>query len=245
MMIRDDKNGFFKMMKGRAVYLALAVCVLAAGVVSYTAVKKPSPTAEEPTAGLRDEPSTYIHLNERILPEDPAAAETPAEQTDAPEAEAVFENPVDPLETTAAAPKEIVFSLPCGGRVGMDYSMGVPVFSETMGDYRTHNGVDFLADAGQPVCAVAEGRVTKVETDVLYGNTVTVDHGGGVVSRVSGLADEGLIREGADVYPDTVLGVVGVLPAEQAEGSHIHLEIRVDGALRDPLEVMGFVPDGD
>ena len=118
--------------------------------------------------------------------------------------------------------------------------MGIPVFSATMNDYRTHNGVDFTADPGTPVCAVAKGKVIRVVNDSLFGNTVTVDHGGGVVSSISGLANEGLIREGENVNNETVLGVAGEIPVEAADGSHIHLEIRVDGVLQDPLDVMGF-----
>ena len=34
------------------------------------------------------------------------------------------------------------FSLPVGGEIAIDYSDSVPVFSQTMNDYRTHLGVD-------------------------------------------------------------------------------------------------------
>lgn len=251
MMINEEnKKSIMEMMKGKAVYIALSVCVLAAGIVSYTSIRSPKPTTEITTT-LRPEVSTHTHVNERVLPEASTAAPAPVTdpatvQTEtAPPTEAVFDNAAEPLETTEAAPKQIVFTLPCGAKLGADFSMGVPVFSETMGDYRTHNGVDFIADAGAPVCAIAEGKVTKVENDPLFGNTVTVDHGGGVESRIAGLANEGLIHEGADVYNETVLGVVGALPAEAADGGHIHLEIRVNGILQDPLEVMGISNDAD
>ncbi len=251
MMINEENRKSFKeMMKGRAVYIALSVCVLAAGAVSYASIKTPVPKTDVTTT-LRSETSAHTHVNERVLPEDPTAAPEPVSErtelvlpSEAP-AEAVFDNAAEPLETTTAAAKQIVYSLPCGAKLGADYSMGVPVFSATMGDYRTHNGVDFTADAGSPVCAIAEGKVTKVEKDPLFGNSVTVDHGSGVVSRISGLADEGLIYEGADVYSETALGVVGNIPLEAADGSHIHLEIRVNGVLQDPLEVMGYDTDGE
>ena len=253
MINNENKKSFARMMKGRAVYIALGVCVLAAGFVSYSVSrvsKAPlgSVTASEP------ERSTYVHINERILPGDtttlPAEVTAPyvtdpVPVTDAPETEAVFEDAADPVETEAPAPEDIVFSLPVQTGTGKDFSMGIPVFSATMNDYRTHNGVDFMADSGTPVCAVAKGKVTRVANDSLFGNTVTVDHGGGIVSTVSGLADAGLIREGEDVYNETVLGVVGEIPVEAADGSHIHLEIRVNGVLQDPLDVMGFNEETD
>ena len=41
MMLNDekDKKSFSAMMKGRAVYIALSACVLAAGVLSFTAAR--------------------------------------------------------------------------------------------------------------------------------------------------------------------------------------------------------------
>ena len=250
MMINDEnKKSLARMMKSRGVYIALAVCVLAAGFVSYS-VSRVSRIPQETGTLKTTQPSTYVHINERVLPGDittfPAeiTREPQTESTSAaPETEAVFEDAADPVEDTSEAPRELSFSLPVNTKTGKDFSMGIPVFSATMNDYRTHNGVDFTADAGAPVCAIAQGKVTRVANDSLFGNTVTVDHGGGVVSTVSGLADEGLIREGADVSGETVLGVVGEIPVEAADGSHIHLEIRVDGVLQDPLAVMGFSAD--
>ncbi len=246
MMINEENRKSFKeMMKGRAVYIALSVCVLAAGAVSYASIKTPVPKTDVTTT-LRSETSAHTHVNERVLPEEPTAAPEPVSErtelvlpSEAP-AEAVFDNAAEPLETTTAAAKQIVYSLPCGAKLGADYSMGVPVFSATMGDYRTHNGADFPGEAGAAVTAVAAGTVTSVSADPLYGNTVTVTHAGGVVSAVSGLADEGLIEVGAKVTGETVIGLVGRLPAEEKEGSHIHLEIRRDGALVDPVEVLGI-----
>ena len=248
MINNENKKSFARMMKSRAVYVALGVCVLAAGFVSYS-VSKVSSIPQ--TGGITSEAerSTYVHINERILPGDnttPPAEVTvplqtdPAPVTDAPQTEAVFEDAAEPVGTTAPAKEDIVFSLPVQTKTGKDFSMGIPVFSATMNDYRTHNGVDFTADPGTPVCAVAKGKVTRVVNDSLFGNTVTVDHGGGIVSTVSGLANEGLIREGENVNNETVLGVAGEIPVEAADGSHIHLEIRVDGVLQDPLDVMGF-----
>lgn len=250
MMINDENRKSLKtMLKGRALYLALGVAVLAAGLVSYTTLHTPRVNdLRSATAASQPEKSTYVHINERIVPEltgaPPVEDVTDATlETAAPpeETAAVFDDAADPVETEAATQKpEISFSLPLSTAMGKDYSMGVPVFSDTMHDWRTHNGVDFTGAQGEGVRAVAPGKVTKVTNDTLYGNTVTVDHGGGVVSVISGLADAGLIAEGTDVTDDTVIGVVGDLPVEHADGSHIHLEIRVDGVLQDPLEVMGY-----
>lgn len=259
MMISDEnKKSFSEMFKGRAVYYALCACVLAAGIVSYTALGRKNPTLKPDTATVKPpETSTYVHINERVLPEETTLPPAPAEVTlppapvtepagtEAPAAEAVFDNAAAPVDETEAPAAQLTFSLPLNAKMGKDFSMGVPVFSATMKDYRTHNGVDFTAQPGEPVHPIAAGKVTGVKNDPLYGNTVTVDHGGGIVSVISGLAPEGLIHEGADVYNETALGVVGELPVEAADGSHIHLEVRVNGVLQDPLQVMGYAEEAE
>lgn len=249
MMLNDENKKSLKtMLKGRAFYLALSVCVLAAGFVSYQAMGKRTVNkilSEVTTV----QPSTYIHISERVVT-DPAPGNQPEEVKEVvtephsvqePETQAVFENDAPTVSTEEDEPQEISFQLPLTARVGKDYSMGVPVFSDTMGDWRTHNGVDFEGDEGQAVKTIAPGKVISVTSDTLYGNTVKIDHGNGIVSSISGLSDSGLIEEGAAVYEDSVIGVVGVIPVEKNDPAHIHLEIRQEGKIVDPLEIMGFV----
>jgi len=253
MINNENKENLKKMLKGKGLYIALGALVLAAGAISYTSVSSNlKPQLSVPTT---EERSTHININERVIPEDTTLAPEPvtelstvpvseAQTEPEPETQAVFDNSAKPLESETET-EEISFSLPLGTSMAKDYSMGIPVFSATMNDYRTHNGVDFTAEKGTGVTAVAKGRVIEVSSDALWGNSVYIDHGQGIVSKISGLADEGLIAEGADVYGDTVIGVVGDIPVESSDECHIHLEMRVDGKIADPMEVMGFVFDGD
>ncbi|MBR3767988.1 MAG: M23 family metallopeptidase [Clostridia bacterium] len=243
-MINDDnKSNFKKMLKSNGLYFALGLCLLAAGVVGFTATnnKTPSVMAENTTkqiesitfgeiAEKEEETSFIVEINidefTTKAPEEPSTA-------------AVFDNNAEVIEETTEAQK-LVFTSPLSFSMGMDYSMGIPVFSQTMNDYRTHNGVDFKGVKGENVKTVAEGTVVSVEKNAVWGNTVTVDHGNGITSAVSGLADEALISVGAQVYTDTVIGIVGDIPVESGEDSHVHLEMRVNGELVDPLEIMGL-----
>ena len=45
---------------------------------------------------------------------------------------------------------------------------------------------------------------------------------------------------GAYVHENAVIGRVGEIPVEAEEAAHIHLEVRVNGKLTDPLELMGL-----
>ena len=228
---------------GPGLYAAVAVFLLAAGVIGRSMANLraalPGGTSAAPatTAGS----VTRFAVPPVEFSAAPTSRAAPAAQTTAPAEQAVFENqtPKAGAEQTTAAAKQ-TYRLPVNGGVLADYSMGEPVFSATMGDYRTHNGVDLKAEAGEEVHAIAPGTVVSVEEDRLYGNTVRIDHGNGVVSTLCGLADEGLIRSGAAVDASTVVGTVGEIPAEAKEAAHVHLEIRQNGALTDPLALLGL-----
>ena len=260
MMINDEnKKSFRKMLKGRALYIALGICVLGAGIVGYTSMNISTPKSTEST-GTATEQSTYKNVSKaqfhsgideisttnayiEEVTENTVTEAPETEQSTEPSTQAVFEDNSPTLEATTAENTEISFNLPVNGTLGKDYSMGLPVFSQTMSDYRTHNGIDITAEKGTQVKAAAPGTVTAVESDSVWGNTVEIDHGAGYVTRISGLADEGLIQKGCSVYPETVIGVVGNIPVEAQEDEHIHFEIRLNGELQDPLEVLGLTQE--
>lgn len=244
MMLNDEnRRNRKKILSGRLSFIVLSICVLAAGVVGYTVtqqMKTPSTRVEENTT----EKTSYISINEpqTDLPEEtsPLIEEIIPDVTQVTDisTEAVFEDSGESPTMSDEVPASYV--LPLNNGVCADYSMGIPVYSSTMSDYRTHNGVDFKAAAGESVVCIADGVVVSVTKDDKWGNTVQIQHSGGVVSSISGFADEGLVYEGASVSEGDVIGVVGTVPVEAKDGEHIHLEIRVNNELSDPLEVMGF-----
>lgn len=142
-------------------------------------------------------------------------------------------------QTTRSAP--VSYSLPLGTDMGNDYSRGVPVYNDIMDDWRTHDGVDFNGAYGDGVKAIADGIVKEIYEDEIMGSTVVVDHGGGVVATYCGVTASEDIQRGVFVDECDKLGVLSVIPSEtDAEFPHLHLEIRVDGEISDPLEVMGL-----
>ena len=249
MMLNDEnKKSMKKMMAGRALYIALGVCLLSAGAVGLSAVKSmtsPKVTVPQTTT----EKTTYVNYAKHVFtdpttqPEQTPVYETApaAEPTAEPATAAVFDSANAPLQPSAEEQEtEIVYSSPLSNTIGRDYSGGVPVFSPTMKDYRTHNGVDFPGMAGDTVRPIAQGEVLSVTHDPLWGYSVTVDHGNGVVSKISGLSDKDLPEAGSYVHENAVVGRVGEIPVEAAEPAHVHLEVRVNGQLADPLELMGL-----
>lgn len=239
-MINDEnKRSFKKMLKSNGLYFAIALCLLAAGSIGYASVNNSTPSTVQDSITLptADAGQAKVNDNKNDYKIEINIDEFTESATEEPSTAAVFENSA-PEVTSDEEP--VIFYSPVSLSIGADYSMGVPVFSQTMNDYRTHNGVDFKGVKGENVKTTGKGTVVSVTKDALWGNTVTIDHGNGIISSISGLADEMLISTGATLEERTIIGVVGEIPVEGTEDSHVHLEMRVNGELVDPLEILGL-----
>ena len=117
------------------------LCVLSAclAMVAVTAVWT-RPIAEEPQA---PEVTRYAS---------PTPAPTPQP--------ASVEVTIEPAQTQAP------FVFPSAGQVGMPFAVQTLVYSETLREYRTHEGVDFLGEEGDPVRAAEDGTVYKTAAEV-------------------------------------------------------------------------------
>jgi len=102
-----------------------------------------------------------------------------------------------------------------------------------LGTMRRHQGTDYAASAGTPVRAIGGGVVIKAGWGNGYGNMIELRHPNGFVSRyghMQGFAKG--IRPGTRVDVGKTIGFVG--STGLATGPHLHFEILVNGAQRDP-----------
>lgn len=93
-----------------------------------------------------------------------------------------------------------------------------------------HPGIDFAAEEGAEVYAVAGGIVTAADYDVEKGNYVVLDHGGGLETEYQHMKSL-LVSAGQSVVQGQVLGYVG--STGNFTGPHLHFEARQDGAPAD------------
>ncbi|HRO63967.1 M23 family metallopeptidase [Thermomonas sp.] len=99
-----------------------------------------------------------------------------------------------------------------------------------------HRGIDFEANAGDPVLAVADGVVSFAGVRNGYGNTIEIDHGNGYVTRYahnSRLTHQvgDLVRTGQEIARAGSTG--------RSTGTHVHLEVWQDGVVVDPRRFLG------
>lgn len=185
---------------------------------------------------------------ETAVPETGAPVITPAEDVPVTAEEpehreemtAEAEEPVSVPEpapvVTVSAP---VYTRPTAGAVLTLFSGDMLLFQPTLGDWRVHSGTDFACEAGENVLALTDGTVQAVFEDGLYGTCVTLAHAGDLRTTYRGLS-EVRVREGQAVSSGEALGVCAAgIPAEEAIGTHVHVEASRGDAAVDVMELLG------
>ncbi len=127
-----------------------------------------------------------------------------------------------------AVPSALGYQWPVAGRVSSPFGYRIhPVF----GTRKLHSGLDIAAPRGTPIAATSGGVVIFSGYRGGYGNTVIVDHGGGLTSLYAHMSTIGA-TEGQAVDRGDIVGLVGATGT--ATGNHLHFEIRVGGQAVDP-----------
>jgi hypothetical protein len=101
-----------------------------------------------------------------------------------------------------------------------------------------HKGTDFRASKGTKVVSMNRGVVRVARKFIIYGNTVIVDHGLGVMTMYMHLSRIN-VNEGELVQRGQVIGLSG--DTGYAEHPHLHLSIRIGGISIDPMKFMELV----
>ena len=209
--------GFFAN-KRSGLYIALALCLVTAVTVGAVTLGR-EPAVEEVISNEEVEDTAPI-----ITPLPPSV---PVIKDEAVEVAPVVEEPSELLPQVVS---------PLDGTTVTVFSMNELLYDETMGDWRTHEGLDIQAADGDAVKTAAGGTVQSVTRDELMGTTVTIAHSGGYVTYYSSLRSDPPISEGQQVYAGDIIGYVGTAAAESDMGPHLHFAVSKDGTLINPQE---------
>ena len=134
-------------------------------------------------------------------------------------------NPTNPSALGFQWPIDAPMTSPYGYRVH-------PVY----GTRRLHAGIDLGAPRGTPIAASNDGAVIFAGVQGGYGNTVIVDHGGGITTLYAHLSSFGSAL-GDTVSRGDIVGYVGATGT--ATGNHLHFEVRVNGG---PVNPVNYLP---
>ena len=100
---------------------------------------------------------------------------------------------------------------------------------------KNHKGTDIRGDTGDPIVAPAAAIVTGAKFYDGYGNLLTLDHGGGYITRYGQLSAFE-VEPGERVSAGQLIARVG--STGQSTGPHLHLELVKDGEHIDPQSMM-------
>jgi murein DD-endopeptidase MepM/ murein hydrolase activator NlpD len=244
----------FTRLSGKGLAIAVFACLVAvggAGVYSYSRVQNSidqaaeqqnfNPPAENPIAQITTAmtttaaPGAPVGTEVSNVPitvgEAPAAGDTPAEA--APSA------PGSPVVAAAEALSGEALIRPVSGDIQNGFSDGELVKSKTLNVWKTHDGIDITADAGENVKSMTSGTVTDVYIDPSLGVTVVVDHGSNIIGYYSNLAADVPVSSGDAVSAGSVIGVAGnTADSEISEDPHIHFALKKNGVWIDPAALL-------
>ena len=257
---------FRKFLRDKAFALVLTACLLAAAAAGVWAVRTVRNELKKDLDAVRSPSSTAPGIDEGIHTSPGVAGEEEAEwqQQNAPAANSVANVPKadsssggaasssgarsgsgsvrepSALQTeslpasSSAAPAS---TQPVSGRVLNSYSGDELVYNKTLGDWRTHNGIDYACAKDAAVQSPTAGTVVLAGSDGSWGPTVAIKDSAGRVWRLCGVASPA-VKEGETVSAGQTLGKVGSVSCECAEESHIHLEVKQDDSYLDPAKLM-------
>jgi murein DD-endopeptidase MepM/ murein hydrolase activator NlpD len=223
---------------GKGFYIVLFLCVATIGISGYYLLRTATAPGEqaEQTTGEAQVTLPDVSAPSSLLSQPaPSTADSSAQTEQKEETKGETKTDPKPEQTTkstaaAASPEPeqaepVVYTWPVKGEILRDYSVETLSLDPTLGDWRTHGGLDIASASGTQVLAMRAGTVAEVFDDGLMGITVVIDHGDGMTSTYCNLADRPTVQAGDKVKTGTVIGAVGTSAiAESGVSDHLHLE---------------------
>lgn len=131
-------------------------------------------------------------------------------------------------KAAGAAPGSLVRPVPGGISSGFGPRIH-PIYGYSL----MHSGVDMNGDMGQKIVAAAAGTVFFAGVKGGYGNSIMIDHGGGMVTLYAHQS-KFAVSNGQKVNTGQVIGYVGT--SGVSTGPHLHFEVRINGNPVNPVK---------
>jgi murein DD-endopeptidase MepM/ murein hydrolase activator NlpD len=135
--------------------------------------------------------------------------------------------------------KEPSFIKPVEGEIIKEFANENLVYSQTLKEWVTHNGIDIEAEKTTIVKSAEDGTVKSIKNDPRYGTTVVIEHTNGYVTVYSNLLTAEFVKEDETVEKGQTIGTVGNTAVfEIADESHLHFEILKDNVYLNPSDIL-------
>ena len=140
-------------------------------------------------------------------------------------------------DSTRTPTGTLQWPLPVAGTITSQFGHRVDPIT---GEVSSHTGTDIACAEGTPILAAADGVVTVANGldswGGSYGYYIQIDHGGGLETLYAHCSSIS-VTTGQQVQAGQVIGYVG--HTGRVTGSHLHLEVRVNGNRTDAMQYFG------
>lgn len=148
----------------------------------------------------------------------------------------------DVVLATKATPKKVeeklVFSVPLDGEIQKMYSTDKVIYSKTLGQWKTHDGLDISASRSSTVNAIERGVVDDIYNDSFLGMTIVIEHISGYKSQYSNLDEDVFVSIGESVVKGQKIGKVGnTSVGEYLDDAHLHFMLFLNDESIDPTYI--------
>ncbi|MBQ1351774.1 MAG: M23 family metallopeptidase [Oscillospiraceae bacterium] len=247
-MKQPFKTRFHHFFAGQGFYIVLFLCVTAIGISGYLLFAGHSSAGGDSLAA-GGQTELIITPAPSPVPSSgpaPSAAPTPAPTPSAAPKAA----PASPVPTASAPPDvptaaeaNAAFVRPLTGETITAFSADDLIYNETFMDWRTHEGMDIKAPAGETVMAITAGTVSDIYDDDLMGTTVVISHVNDLTGIYSNLSPSVSVSKGDTVQAGDAIGTVGETAIAEIETpSHLHFALQKAGSFVNPDD---YLPDWD
>ena len=141
-------------------------------------------------------------------------------------------------DSTRTPTGTLQWPLPVAGTITSQFGHRVDPIT---GEVSSHTGTDIACAEGTPILAAADGTVTVANSldswGGSYGYYIQIDHGGGLETLYAHCSSI-CVTTDQQVQAGQVIGYVG--HTGRATGSHLHLEIHVNGSRTDAMRYFGM-----
>ena len=136
-------------------------------------------------------------------------------------------------DSTRTPTGTLQWTLPVAGTITSQFGHRVDPIT---GEVSSHTGTDIACAEGTPILAAADGTVTVANSldswGGSYGYYIQIDHGGGLETLYAHCSSI-CVTTDQQVQAGQVIGYVG--HTGRATGSHLHLEVHVNGSRTDAM----------
>lgn len=127
---------------------------------------------------------------------------------------------------------DLVWPMPTNKHIASEYGNRLhPIYKV----WKMHTGIDIGSKWNESIVAAGAGVIIYVGDRGGYGNTIIIDHGGGITTLYAHINTRGfMVKNGQYVKTGQVIAKAGMTGT--ATGPHLHFEVRKNGATENPLK---------